>query len=158
MLRPGRARSGRAHPHTAPCRVAAALALGPALLWLPPVTMATRARRRRGKRVPGVRAAREGAASVARPGGDVAGGAQSWARLGPRPDPLPGPCSYDLQPECYGVGWGRGIKGEKTRDAYNPSPDPGGHSCTPFVPHALSPGTLDSCCSKLGPQWPLPPA
>lgn len=111
MLRPGRARSGRAHPHTAPCRAAAALALGPALLWLPPVTMATRARRRRcrrrrRKRAPGTRAAREGAASVAWSGGDVAGGAQSWASLGPRPGPLPGPCSYDLQAECYGVGVG----------------------------------------------------
>lgn len=115
MLRPGRARSGRAHPHTAPCRAAAALALGPALLWLPPVTMATRARRRR-ERAPGARAAREGAASVAWPGGDVAGGAQSWARLGPAWVPaLVPPWSLLLGSSARRLLGGAGTKGEKTR-------------------------------------------
>lgn len=167
MLRPGRARSGRAHPHTAPCRAAAALALGPALLWLPPVTMATRARRRRccrrrRERATGARAAREGAASVAWPGGDVAGGAQSWARLGPAWVPALVP-SLVLAPKIYsqnapGWGWGWGGKGEKPRNAYSPFPDPGDPLAHPLSSTRCAPGTPNSCCTKLGTQWCLPPA
>lgn len=144
MLRPGRARSGRAHPHTAPCRAAAALALGPALLWLPPVTMATRARRRR-ERAPGARAAREGAASVAWPGGDVAGGAQSWARLGPAWVPaLVPPWSLLLGSSARRLLGSAGTKGEKARKRESEGrlqsiPGHRGPSCPLSVPHALSP-------------------
>lgn len=89
------------------------------------------------------RAAREGAASVAWPGGDVAGGVLSWARLGPA-WVLPGSPPWS-PPWSLPLGWqdrmlreGEGDKGLEGKGRLQPFPGPRGTSCPPSVPYALS--------------------